>query len=70
MEDIRDEMKDSNTKATMSVFSALDDIAYLFNVRAKGDVATCPVGIELPMEQSPMTKWYYFAMTPRCRPRR
>mmetsp|Transcript_12422 Transcript_12422/g.18214 ORF Transcript_12422/g.18214 Transcript_12422/m.18214 type:complete len:505 (+) Transcript_12422:844-2358(+) len=40
---IRDEMK--NKKATLSVFSALDDIAYLFNVRAKGDVDTCPVGI-------------------------
>ena len=32
-------------KATMSVFSALDDVAYLLNVRATGDVETCPVGI-------------------------
>ena len=29
----------------MSVFSTLDDVAYLFNVRAMGDVDTCPVGI-------------------------
>lgn len=43
VEQIRKEMKDK--KATLSVFSALDDIAYLFNVRAKGDVDTCPVGI-------------------------
>lgn len=41
--EIREQMKDK--KATMSIFSALDDIAYLFNVRAKGDVETCPVGI-------------------------
>ncbi len=32
-------------KATLLVLSALDDIAYLMNVRAKGDVETCPVGI-------------------------
>ena len=32
-------------KATLTVFSALDDIAYLFNVRCTGDVETCPVGI-------------------------
>mmetsp|Transcript_53185 Transcript_53185/g.159197 ORF Transcript_53185/g.159197 Transcript_53185/m.159197 type:complete len:838 (-) Transcript_53185:170-2683(-) len=31
--------------ATLSVFGALDDVAYLLNVRAKGDVETCPVGI-------------------------
>ncbi len=43
VEKIRKEMKEK--KATLSVFSALDDIAYLFNVRAKGDVDTCPVGI-------------------------
>jgi len=40
---IRSEMKEK--KATMAVFSTLDDVAYLFNVRAKGDVDTCPVGI-------------------------
>ena len=43
VKDIRKVMKEK--KATLSVFSALDDIAYLFNVRAKGDVDTCPVGI-------------------------
>lgn len=43
VQDIRDEMEEN--KATLSVFSSLDDIAYLFNVRAKGDVDTCPVGI-------------------------
>jgi len=40
---IRSEMKDK--KATLAVFSALDDIAYLFNVRCMNDVETCPVGI-------------------------
>jgi len=32
-------------KATLVVFSALDDVAYLCNMRAKGDIDTCPVGI-------------------------
>lgn len=32
-------------KATLLIFSALDDIAYLMNMRAMGDVETCPVGI-------------------------
>lgn len=40
---IRSEMKEK--KASLTVFSALDDIAYLFNVRCMGDVDTCPVGI-------------------------
>lgn len=40
---IRTEMKEK--KATLAVFSALDDVAYLFNVRCMGDVETCPVGI-------------------------
>ena len=40
---IQEQMKEK--KVTLSVFSALDDIAYLFNLRAKGDVETCPVGI-------------------------
>jgi Xaa-Pro aminopeptidase len=40
---IRSEMK--TKKATMAVFCTLDDVAYLFNVRAMGDVDTCPVGI-------------------------
>ena len=40
---IRAEMKDR--KATLVVFGALDDIAYLFNVRCMNDVETCPVGI-------------------------
>mmetsp|Transcript_18315 Transcript_18315/g.30955 ORF Transcript_18315/g.30955 Transcript_18315/m.30955 type:complete len:766 (-) Transcript_18315:39-2336(-) len=40
---IRSEMTEK--KATMTVFSALDDIAYLFNVRCMGDVETCPIGI-------------------------
>lgn len=41
--DIRKEMKEK--KATLAVFSTLDDVAYLLNVRAMGDVETCPVGI-------------------------
>lgn len=40
---IRRQMKDK--KATLCVFSALDDVAYLFNVRAKGDIDYCPVGL-------------------------
>mmetsp|Transcript_10864 Transcript_10864/g.16757 ORF Transcript_10864/g.16757 Transcript_10864/m.16757 type:complete len:746 (-) Transcript_10864:76-2313(-) len=40
---IHTEMK--TKKATLSVFSTLDDVAYLFNMRAMGDVETCPVGI-------------------------
>ena len=40
---IRSEMTEK--KATLSVFSTLDDVAYLFNVRALGDVFSCPVGI-------------------------
>lgn len=40
---IRSEMKEK--KATLAVFGALDDVAYLFNVRCINDVETCPVGI-------------------------
>eukprot|EP00568_Trieres_chinensis_P013779 CAMPEP_0183295854 /NCGR_PEP_ID=MMETSP0160_2-20130417/3650_1 /TAXON_ID=2839 ORGANISM="Odontella Sinensis, Strain Grunow 1884" /NCGR_SAMPLE_ID=MMETSP0160_2 /ASSEMBLY_ACC=CAM_ASM_000250 /LENGTH=812 /DNA_ID=CAMNT_0025457393 /DNA_START=114 /DNA_END=2553 /DNA_ORIENTATION=+ len=40
---IREEMAEK--KATLSVFGALDDVAYVLNVRATGDVETCPVGI-------------------------
>jgi len=40
---IRKEMKEK--KATLSVFCTLDDVAYLLNVRATGDVECCPVGI-------------------------
>lgn len=40
---VRKEMEEKG--ATLSVFCALDDIAYLLNVRAKGDIETCPVGI-------------------------
>ena len=40
---IRSEM--SEKKATMTVFSDLADVAYLFNVRCMGDVETCPIGI-------------------------
>lgn len=43
VEKIRKEME--TKKATLAVFSTLDDVAYLFNVRAMGDVDTCPVGI-------------------------
>jgi len=43
IEKIRIEMKEN--KSTLSIFSALDDIAYLFNMRCSGDIATCPVGI-------------------------
>ena len=40
---VRKEMQDK--KATLAVFSTLDDVAYLFNLRSQGDVETCPVGI-------------------------
>ena len=40
---IRKEME--TKRATLSVFCTLDDVAYLLNVRAMGDVDTCPVGI-------------------------
>jgi Xaa-Pro aminopeptidase len=43
VEQIRSEMTEK--KATLAVFGALDDVAYLFNVRCMGDVETCPVGI-------------------------
>lgn len=32
-------------KATAAVFCTLDDVAYVLNLRAKGDIDTCPVGI-------------------------
>jgi Xaa-Pro aminopeptidase len=32
-------------KATLAIFCTLDDVAYLLNLRAMGDVATCPVGL-------------------------
>jgi len=41
--DIRNEME--TKKATLAVFCTLDDVAYLLNLRAMGDVETCPVGI-------------------------
>lgn len=40
---IRREMKVK--KATAAVFCTLDDVAYVLNLRAKGDIDTCPVGI-------------------------
>eukprot|EP00546_Thalassionema_frauenfeldii_P003423 CAMPEP_0178937622 /NCGR_PEP_ID=MMETSP0786-20121207/25873_1 /TAXON_ID=186022 /ORGANISM="Thalassionema frauenfeldii, Strain CCMP 1798" /LENGTH=646 /DNA_ID=CAMNT_0020616241 /DNA_START=159 /DNA_END=2099 /DNA_ORIENTATION=+ len=40
---VREQMAEK--KATMAVFSALDDVAYLFNIRAQGDIDTCPVGM-------------------------
>lgn len=40
---IRSLMKEK--KATLAVFTALDDVAYLMNLRAQGDIETCPVGI-------------------------
>lgn len=40
---VRKEMNEK--KATLSIFCTLDDVAYLLNVRATGDVDTCPVGI-------------------------
>jgi Xaa-Pro aminopeptidase len=40
---IRQEMEAK--KATLAIFCTLDDVAYLLNVRAMGDVETCPVGI-------------------------
>jgi Xaa-Pro aminopeptidase len=38
---VRKEMK--TKKASLAVFCALDDVAYLLNVRAQGDIETCPV---------------------------
>jgi Xaa-Pro aminopeptidase len=38
---VRKEME--TKKATLAVFCALDDVAYLLNVRAQGDIETCPV---------------------------
>lgn len=43
VKDIRKEME--TKKATLAVFCTLDDVAYLLNIRAMGDVETCPVGI-------------------------
>lgn len=43
IERIRREMEKKH--ATMAVFSTLDDVAYLLNIRATGDIDTCPVGI-------------------------
>lgn len=40
---IRSQME--SKKATLAVFCTLDDVAYLLNIRATGDVDTCPVGI-------------------------
>jgi Xaa-Pro aminopeptidase len=40
---IRKEME--TKKATLSVFCTLDDVAYLLNMRAMGDIDTSPVGI-------------------------
>jgi len=42
---IRQQMTQENTKATLALFGTLDDVAYLCNLRATGDIATCPVGI-------------------------
>lgn len=43
VEAVRAEM--DTKEATLAVFSTLDDVAYLLNVRAMGDVETCPVGL-------------------------
>lgn len=43
IEKVRCEMEKKH--ATMAVFSTLDDVAYLLNIRATGDIDTCPVGI-------------------------
>mmetsp|Transcript_2214 Transcript_2214/g.2659 ORF Transcript_2214/g.2659 Transcript_2214/m.2659 type:complete len:746 (+) Transcript_2214:170-2407(+) len=43
VEIIREQMKEK--KATLAVFTTLDDVAYLCNIRCKGDIETCPVGI-------------------------
>lgn len=40
---VRDKMQEE--EAGLAVFSALDEVAYLLNVRAQGDIETCPVGI-------------------------
>ena len=41
--EIRSEMKER--KATLAVFGALNDLAYILNVHCTGDVDACPVGI-------------------------
>ena len=43
VQDIRKEME--SKKATLAVFTTLDDVAYLLNVRAQGDIESNPVGI-------------------------
>ena len=43
MEAIRAAM--ATKKATATVFSTLDDVAYALNLRCTGDIDTCPVGI-------------------------
>jgi len=47
IEKIRSEM--NTKKCTATVFSTLDDVAYLMNLRSKGDIDTCPVGIAYAM---------------------
>lgn len=41
--DLREKMKDK--KAAALVLCSLDDVAYTLNLRATGDIDTCPVGI-------------------------
>jgi Xaa-Pro aminopeptidase len=43
LQSIRKEM--TCKKSAAAVFCTLDDVAYLFNLRATGDIDTCPVGI-------------------------
>ena len=45
MKKIRTKM--TTKKATLTVFSALDDVAFLLNLRVMGDVATCPIGLTM-----------------------
>jgi Xaa-Pro aminopeptidase len=40
---LRSELESKN--ATALVLCALEDVAYVYNLRAKGDIDTCPVGI-------------------------
>jgi len=53
---IREQMKEK--KATMAVFTTLDDVAYLFNVRTTGDVECNPVGIAYAVVTTDDVKLY------------
>ena len=55
-------------KATLAVFSTLDDVAYLLNLRAMGDVDTCPVGLAYATVNLEGTVTLYCEDTKLCDP--